>query len=559
MSEPIIEVHGLTVELGHHAPRTVVDDIGFTIRRGERVALVGESGSGKSVTALALMGLLPHGIARARAKLLRVQGRHVDPGQETQMRALRGVEVGMVFQEPMTSLTPVLTIGRQMTEAMVARRGASAAEARRRAVALLDRVGIDRPDMRLGQYPHEFSGGMRQRVMIAMAMMLEPALLIADEPTTALDVTVQARILELLMDVTRESGSGLLLITHDMGVVAEIADRVMVMRQGRIIEAQTVTSLFKAPRETYTRALLAAVPRLDGPGARRPVTAAQPVLRLASVSKVFGHGRSATTAVDNVSFDLHAGETLALVGESGSGKSTLGRVAARLTAPDHGQVLLDGVDVTRLSGSALRMARRPVQVIFQDPYASLDPRFSIERTIAEPMVIAGTIDRPAIKNHVEQLLERVGLGAAAGAKLPHQFSGGQRQRIAIARALATSPRVVIADEPTSALDVTIQADILALLTELQLEKELAMLFVTHDFAVVRRVAHRVAVMRRGRIVEIGPADAILQAPQHPYTRALLAAVPVHDPALRGLRRPEVPEGFAEGSLRQVSAEHWVAQ
>ncbi|HSI40184.1 MAG TPA: ABC transporter ATP-binding protein [Xanthobacteraceae bacterium] len=529
MSEAILEVSGLTVALGRRAPRTLVDDIGFAIGRGERVALVGESGSGKSLTALALLGLLPHGVAHVRARSLRVLGRHIDPAQDAQMRALRGVAIGMVFQEPMTSLNPVLTIGRQMSEAMIARRGAGAREAQDRAIALLDRVGIDRPELRMQQYPHEFSGGMRQRVMIAMAMMLQPALLIADEPTTALDVTVQARILELLVDVTRENGSGLLLITHDMGVVAQIADRVAVMRRGRIVEEQPTADLFRAPRQAYTRALLAAVPRLDGPGADAPASAGRPVLRLAGVSKRFGSGRRATAAVDDVSLEVHAGETLALVGESGSGKSTLARIAARLTAADSGTVVLDGTDITRLSGSALRTARRPVQMIFQDPYASLDPRFSAARAIAEPLRIAGMLDRSAIGRRVEELLVRVGLGTAAGARLPHQFSGGQRQRIAIARALATGPKLVIADEPTSALDVTIQADILALLSELQREQQLALLFITHDLAVVRRIAHRVAVMRQGRIVEIGSADRVLTAPQHPYTQALLAAAPTGDP------------------------------
>ena len=497
-------------------PVPVLDRVGFEIGAGEILALVGESGSGKSMTALAVTGLLP---ARARVTqgAIRFDGQDLLGMSEPDRRRLRGARIGMVFQEPMTALNPVLTIGRQMTEALSEHEGLSAGAARARALAMLGRVGLPGDAPFLKHYPHELSGGMRQRVMIAMAMMLGPALLIADEPTTALDVTVQAQVLRLLCDLVRATGSSLLLITHDMGVVAEVADRVVVLQRGRVVETQRVEILFAAPAQPYTRALLAAVPRLDGPGRAAPAAAAEPILTLEGIVKsyaargLFGAARRAK-AVDDVSLGVGRGETLALVGESGSGKSTLGRAAARLVDVDAGRIVVAGQDLTQVTGRRLRAARSTIQMIFQDPFASLDPRFTLLSSIVEPMLVKHSADRQHARNKAFALMDRVGLPRAMSERLPHEVSGGQRQRVTIARALAAGPSIIVADEPTSALDVSVQAQVLALLAELQADLGLAFLFITHDLAVVRAIAHRVAVMRGGRIVELGPADAVLRVP-----------------------------------------------
>jgi len=468
----------------------------------------------------------------------------------------------MIFQEPMTSLTPVLTIGRQMTEALRVHRGGSPQTARARAIDMLDRVGIPRPVERLGQYPHEFSGGMRQRVMIAMTMALEPRLLIADEPTTALDVTVQAQILDLMRALTQETGTSLLLITHDMGVVAEMADRVVVMNRGAVVESGPVRPLFAHPARDYTRDLLAAVPRLDAPLRAPSAAADRPVLAFSGVSRHFaGRGLfslgAGVTALDDVSLEVMPGETLALVGESGSGKSTLGRIGTRLDMDHAGRVDIDGQDITDLRGAALRRLRGRVQMIFQDPYASLDPLFTTLRTLAEPLRIHRGLTGSALRDCAADLIERVGLTADALDRLPHEFSGGQRQRIAIARALAAQPGVIVADEPTSALDVSVQARAIDLMEDLQEAEGLTYLFVTHDIAVVRRIAHRVAVMRKGRIVEVGPVGAVLDDARHPYTQSLLAAAPVPDPTRARRAHVPLPQG-ADGPLFRVSDAHWVA-
>ena len=538
MSAPLLDVDGLTVAFGR---ALAVDGLSFSVAPGEAVALVGESGSGKSVTALSIMGLLPEGAGRVAGGTIAFEGRDLATVTEAERRRVRGERMGMIFQEPMTSLNPMLTIGRQMTEGLEVHRGAAPREARARAEAMLERVGIDRPADRLRQYPHEFSGGMRQRVMIAMTMALEPRLLIADEPTTALDVTVQAQILDLMRDLARDTGTSLLLITHDMGVVAEIADRVVVMREGRRVEEGAVGPIFAAPRAAYTRELLASVPRIDGSGrtpARRPE--AEPVLRYAGVSRSFG-GRGlfsrggVTHAVREVDLTLRPGETLALVGESGSGKSTLGRIGVGLERADRGSVVVGGQDIARARGRRLRALRSVIQMVFQDPFASLDPRFTVARTLMEPIMIHARVGRREARARASSLLERVGLDASALDRLPHEFSGGQRQRVAVARALGAEPSVIVADEPTSALDVSVQARVLDLLVVLQEERGLAYLFITHDLAVVRRIAHRVAVMRRGEIVEEGTVDDVLERPSHPYTRALIDAAPVPDPSRRAPR------------------------
>ncbi|MET0527667.1 MAG: ABC transporter ATP-binding protein [Microvirga sp.] len=564
MITPLLKVSSLSVAFNHRDPRTVVSKVSFDVGTGETVALVGESGSGKSVTALSIMGLLPQS-ARVTNGAIAFEEHDILSLDEEAQRSLRGNRIGMVFQEPMTSLNPVLSIGRQMTEALEIHRQLNRAAAQKRAIEMLERVGIGNAAARLSQYPHEFSGGMRQRVMIAAVMALEPRLLIADEPTTALDVTVQAQILDLMRTVTREAGTSLLLITHDMGVVAEMADRVVVMRHGRVVETNAVTPLFEAPTEAYTRMLLEAVPRIDGagPAALSQEAPRAPILRLSSISKAFdggGWSRSATRtiALDDVTLEVDRGETVALVGESGSGKSTLGRIAVRLADPDGGRVLVDGEDLTSAKGARLREARSRIQFVFQDPYASLDPRFTIERTLAEPLKVKGSLSGRDVRDRIALLIDRVGLPANAAQRLPHEFSGGQRQRIAIARALAVDPAVIVADEPTSALDVSVQAQILDLFAELQRERGLAILFITHDLAVVRRVAHRVAVMRAGRIVEMGRSADVLDNARHPYTRALLSAAPVPDPLMRERARLTCPPDAPSGPLRPISSHHWIA-
>jgi ABC-type glutathione transport system ATPase component len=543
----------------------VLDRIALDVRQGEILALVGESGSGKSITALAIIGLLPSR-ARITSGAIAFAGSDILALRDTERRRLRGARIGMVFQEPMTSLNPVLTIGRQMSEALVEHGRLSAREVRAKVLAMIERVGLDDGPGLLQRYPHELSGGMRQRVMIAMAMVLEPALLIADEPTTALDVTVQAQILDLLRGLVRAAGASLLLITHDMGVVAETADRVAVMQRGRVVETRDVRDLFDSPRHNYTRALLAAVPRLDGAGPPRRLdsgTKPTPALRLDRISKSYATGglfrsRDPTRAVDEVSLSVMRGETLALVGESGSGKSTVGRAAARLIDVDEGRVIVGGEDLTRIRGARLRASRSTVQMIFQDPFASLDPRFTMLASIAEPMLVRGLSGKTA-SGEAMALMERVGLSRALCDRLPHELSGGQRQRICIARAVAAEPKIIVADEPTSALDVSVQAQVLALLAELQEERGLTFLFITHDLAIVRRIAHRVAVMRGGRLLELGSADAVLRNPQHEYTRALLLAAPIPDPTRRRQAPPPTAPSGLEATWSEFAPGHWVAR
>jgi ABC-type glutathione transport system ATPase component len=565
MAAPLLDVRDLRVAFrtGNGA-REVVHGISFSVAPGESLAIVGESGSGKTATALAIAGLLPKGAACRGS--IGFEGRDLLGLPAAEFRHLRGERLAMVFQEPMTSLNPVLTIERQLTEGPIAHQRATAAEARELAAAMLRRVGLADAEARLRQYPHELSGGMRQRVMIAMAMAMRPVLLIADEPTTALDVTVQAQILDLLRALVAETGSSLVLITHDMGVVAEMADRVLVMRDGQVVEEATTATLFARPSRPYTRALLAAVPKIEdgaAPIASQTVTA-PPVLAAEGLSKTFRSTglfapRDGTRALDDVSLSVMPGESVALVGESGSGKSTLGRALARLVDVDKGAIRIDGEEVTRLTGGRLRRARSKIQLVFQDPYASLDPRFAVARTVAEPILIHGLARGRDASDRVEALLTRVGLDASTANRYPHEFSGGQRQRIAIARALAAEPRIVVADEPTSSLDVSVQAQVLDLLAELREEKGLSLLFISHDLAVVARIANRVAVMRAGRILEVGPTQAVLKQPRHIYTQALLSAVPLPDPTKRRRPRIDLPAGDCPGgSLIEVANGHWVA-
>ena len=546
--------------------KTVVRGLSFEVKAGETVAIVGESGSGKSVTSLSLMRLLDPLVSRIEGEV-ELNGKAILSLSEHEMRHVRGNDVAMIFQEPMTSLNPVFTIGRQISEVLIRHKGMTKGQARDETIRLLEKVRIPNAAGRFDEYPHQFSGGMRQRVMIAMALASKPKLLIADEPTTALDVTIQGQILDLIKTLQEEEGMAVLFITHDMGVVAEIADRTIVMFRGDQVETGDTADIFHRGKHPYTRALLAAVPKLgsmDGHGRplRFPKVDMQtgevgesvevadtveggltPVLsvknlvtRFAIRSGLFGRVTGAVHAVENISFDLFQGETLSLVGESGCGKSTTGRSITRLVEPESGEVSLDGYDVLKLGPTDLRSLRRSVQMIFQDPFSSLNPRMTMGSAVAEPMIKHRIASPSDARRKAADLLERVGLSSTMMDRYPHEFSGGQRQRVAIARALALNPKVIVADESVSALDVSIKAQVCNLLMDLQEQFKIAFLFISHDMAVVERVSHRVAVMYLGEIVEIGPRTQIFANPQHAYTKKLMAAVPVPDPARRGIRR-----------------------
>lgn len=533
---PVLSVQDLTVTVrSNGGMRPLIKGLSFDLKRGETLAIAGESGSGKSITSLSIMGLLPAPAVRPVSGRILLEGRDLLGLPEGEMRKIRGSRIAMIFQEPMTSLNPVMTIGAQLAEALIAHEEMSRAEARSRALAALTAVRISQPERRLSQYPHELSGGMRQRVMIAMALALRPDVLICDEPTTALDVTVQREVLDLLRDLQKEMGTALILITHDMGVVAEMADRVIIMREGAMMEEGEVKSIFASPRRDYTRELLAAVPRMgDGSGApQRPRS--EPVARLSDVQVRFdirgGLLQRVTHrvhAVEHVSFDIFAGETFSLVGESGCGKSTIAKALIGLV-PHEGEILIAGRKLAHMSGQERKAVRRDVQMVFQDPMAALDPRMRVGDLVEEPLVIHGTGDATSRRAWVAELFARVGLPAEAMERYPHEFSGGQRQRICIARALALKPKLIICDESVSALDVSVQARVLALLETLKQEFGIAYLFISHDMAVVENISDRIGVMYLGQIVELGTRAQIFSNPQHPYTRRLIAAVPVPDP------------------------------
>ncbi|MEV6614966.1 ABC transporter ATP-binding protein [Streptomyces sp. NPDC051051] len=541
----LVAVSGLTVgfPVGEGRSLRAVEGLSFELEAGRALGVVGESGSGKSTVAAALLGLHRDTGAEVSGSV-RVADVDVHTAGEPDLRRLRGGLAAMVFQDPLSSLDPYYAIGDQIAEVYrVHRQGVSRRAARARAVEVLDRVGISDAARRARSRPHEFSGGMRQRALIAMALACEPRLLVADEPTTALDVTVQAQILDLLHELRTEDGLGLLLVTHDLGVAAGSVDEVLVMKDGRVVEHGPVASVLTAPQEAYTGALLAAVPRLERRASGTPLPesapisrgtppsdapVAAPLLEVTSLRKEFGTRRRTRTAVDGVDLTLHEGEALGIVGESGSGKTTLGRMIVGLLAPTEG--------VIRHRGDASVRIRRDVQMVFQDPASSLNPRRTIGESVADPLRAAGELPDAEIRGRVRDLLTRVGLDPGAYHRHPHEFSGGQRQRVGIARALASEPRLLVCDEPVSALDVTTQAQIVGLLAELRRELGLSLLFIAHDLAVVRQVSDRVAVMRRGRVVEQGPVDQVYDHPAHPYTRALLAAVPVLAPALAAERR-----------------------
>ncbi|WP_432116525.1 ABC transporter ATP-binding protein [Streptomyces sp. S1] len=545
---PLVDVRDLSVSFARDGGSVrAVDGLSLTLAEGRALALVGESGSGKSTVAGALLGL-HRGTGARVTGTVRVGGVDVATAGPADLRRLRGGIAAMVFQDPLSSLDPYYAVGDQIAEVYRIHAGGSRKAARARAVEVLDRVGIPDAARRSRSRPHEFSGGMRQRALIAMALACEPRLLVADEPTTALDVTVQAQILDLLHELRRETGTALLLVTHDVGVAAESVDEVLVMRDGREVERGPVGTLLGAPSEPYTRTLLSAVPRLDGPVGTPPEKASpegEVLLEAVGLRREFGRGKRAVTAVDDVSLTVRAGETLGVVGESGSGKTTLGRMLVRLLDPTGGRLRYGGAEIGALSDRELRPYRRELQMVFQDPVASLNPRRSVGESIADPLRTAGERDERRIRDRVRELLDRVGLDPDRYEAYPHEFSGGQRQRVGIARALAAEPRIVVCDEPVSALDVTTQAQVTALLAELQAELGLGLVFIAHDLAVVRQVSDRVAVMRDGRIVEQGTVEEVYGTPRDPYTRQLLAAVPSLDPVLAAARREERRERLRE--------------
>ena len=566
---PILEVEHLRVQFtSDSGTTTAVVDESFSIRPGETLALVGESGSGKSVTSLSVMRLVEHGggkIVNGSIKLRCRDGRVVDlrHANKSELQHLRGSEVAMIFQEPMTSLNPVFTVGAQIAESLILHRGMDEKEALKEAVHLLELVRIPDAERISLRFPHQLSGGMRQRVMIAMALACKPQLLIADEPTTALDVTVQAQILALISELQKEIEMAVLFITHDMGVVAQIADRVAVMRYGEIVESGTAQAIFAHPQHPYTQALLSAVPRLGAlkdiehpcffrlidpdngkviePPSDKLPPPGETILEVKNLVKTFpvrtdfwGRPTYVVRACDHVSFDLRAGETLSIVGESGCGKSTTGRAVLRLLDVDSGEVLHRGKSLLRMTRHELQEERRNLQMIFQDPYASLDPRQTVGYSIAEPMMIHNYCSKKEMYDRVALLLKRVGLSPDMANRYPHEFSGGQRQRICIARALSLKPQIIVADECVAALDVSIRAQVVNLMMELQEEMGLSYIFISHDMGVVERISHRVAVMYLGQIVEMGSRRAVLGNPLHPYTQKLLSAVPIADPQERNL-------------------------
>jgi peptide/nickel transport system ATP-binding protein len=527
--DSVLVVDGLTVALPPGADRVhAVERISFAVERGEIACMVGESGSGKSVTAHAIMGLLPKGQLAVTAGRALLEGTDLLALSAGERRRLRGDRMSMIFQEPMTALNPVMRVGEQIEEVLKIHTGLDDRARSRRVLDIMTAVHLPEPERMIGVYPHQLSGGQRQRIMIAAALVLDPVLLIADEPTTALDVTTQAQILKLIKELQQRRGTGVLFITHDFGVVAEIADRVIVMQEGRVVEQGTAAAMLREPRDPYTTMLIRSVPSLTPP-ARAPVTATPVVLETRALSKTYALGgffgsRRLVPAAEDVDLSVRRGETLGVVGESGSGKTTVARCIARLIEPSKGAILIEDKDVARLGTRALRPHRKRVQVVFQDPYRSLNPRRTIGASIVEGPMNYGV--QPAVaRERARSLMRLVGLDPAALVRFPHQFSGGQRQRICIARALAMEPEILIADEAVSALDVSVQAQVLALIDDVRRRFELAVLFITHDLRVAAQICDRIAVMHKGRVVEEGATAALFAAPKDAYTRALLDAAP----------------------------------
>ena len=528
--QPILSVRDLAIELPAGADRPfAVEAVSFDIGRGETLAIVGESGSGKSMSANAVMGLLPHGTRLAQGRAL-IDGIDLFRLDAEALRAMRGRRIGMIFQEPMTALDPLMRVGAQIAEVFEAPGVRTPPERRARALALLGEVGLPDPEQAIQAYPFQLSGGQRQRVMIAMALALDPVLLIADEPTTALDVTTQAQILKLIRDLQKRHGTAVMFITHDFGVVADIADRVVVMRKGRVVETGTTAEVLGNPQHDYTQALIAAIPTGAQQSGEAPSGERRVVLEVAGLTKTYTSSggfmkpQRIVHAVRNVSFDLARGETLGVVGESGSGKSSLGRCLVRLIDPETGSIRIDGQETMGQGAAEMRIWRRRMQMVFQDPYGSLNPRTRVGRIVAEGPIAAGMPVKQALAKAGE-LLATVGLDPSAIDRFPHEFSGGQRQRIGIARALALDPEIIIADEAVSALDVSIQAQVLRLLADLKTRLDLALIFITHDLRVAATICDKVAVMQKGEIVEMGPVAQVFGDPRHDYTRRLIAAIP----------------------------------
>ena len=560
--EDLVSINKLNIEARTRAGTLkVVNDLSFTIKKSETLCVVGESGCGKSVTALSLMSLLPEGILKVSSGDILFDNINLARLSEAELEGIRGNEISMIFQEPMTSLNPLFTVGEQVSEVIRRHKNLNKEKAWASAVELLDAVKIPNPDKRAFDYPFQLSGGQRQRVMIAIALACQPKILIADEPTTALDVTIQAEILALINMLKQETGTAVMFITHDMAVVAQMADRVVVMHPGQKVEEGTVHEIFNNPQHEYTKALLAAVPKLGEMASKKypepmrlvgekkskalkPIVGTnEPLLRVNNLvtrypvkGGVFRRTVARVHAVEDVSFTIMKGKTLSLVGESGCGKSTVGRSLIRLVEPTSGDVNLDGQNILSLNPKDMREARSNIQMVFQDPFASLNPQMMLVDQVAEPLRNYGTVKREVLQEKIGDLFDRVKLPRSFMQRFPHQLSGGQRQRIAIARALALNPKMIIADEAVSALDVSVQAQVLNLMMELQVDLGLSFLFISHDMAVVERVSHDVGVMYLGRLVEIGPRPSIFRNPQHPYTQDLLKAVPIADPDKRKSER-----------------------
>lgn len=549
----------------------VLHNVSLELAERETLGIVGESGSGKSVTARSIMGLLAENAYIHDGSTIHYKDTELLSLDDDEMRTHRGRDIAMIFQDPMTSLNPTMPIGEQITESIVYHDKVSNREGKARALKIMEQVGITDVELRYHQYPHEFSGGMRQRMMIALALALDPDILIADEPTTALDVTIQAQILQLLKDLQKEMGMSILLITHDFGVIASLCDRVIVMKDGYIVEQGKTEEIFNHPQEEYTKMLLAAIPNLRRPKTEKQLAKlarihsgeSRPLLEVRSLKKYFSLGaHRVVKAVDHVSFTIFEGETLGLVGESGSGKSTTGRTLLQLHSADGGEVYYEGFDLNRLRKGQMKSMRKHMQVVFQDPYASLDPRMQIKDIIGEALDIHNLTKSSAERNaRIHELLQLVGLLPEHAKRYPHEFSGGQRQRIGIARALAVDPKFLVLDEPLSALDASIQAQIVDLLEELQEKLSLTYLFIAHDLAMVKQISDRVAVMYQGAIVELADAQELFENPIHPYTKRLLAAIPVPDPdyeSRKGNFEKQEPLELSIEKFVEVSPNHWVA-
>ncbi|MDF2068750.1 ABC transporter ATP-binding protein [Bacillus sp. Cr_A10] len=576
MLETVLKVKDLHISfLTSDKEFEAVRGVSFDVKKGETLGIVGESGSGKSVTARSIMRLLPSPPSLLKNGEIEFLGENLVNKSEKEMESIRGRDISMIFQDPMTSLNPTIRIGKQIAESLIKHQKLSKKEAYKQAVELLKLVGIKNSEERFNQYPHEFSGGMRQRVMIAIALACRPTLLIADEPTTALDVTIQAQILNLMKDMQTRFGTSIILITHDLGVVAGMCDRVAVMKDGEIVETGTTEEIFENPQHAYTKRLLNALPRLDQKKKpKRPplrsigIEEGKPLLDVRSLKQHFNTGKgNVLKAVDDISFFIKPGETLGLVGESGSGKSTTGRAVLRLHEPTDGDILYQGIAINRLNKNELKTMRRHMQMIFQDPYSSLNPRFKVLDIIGQALDIHQlSKNNEERKNRVEELLVMVGLKPEHAMRYPHEFSGGQRQRIGIARALAVEPDFIVCDEPLSALDVSIQAQIVELLEDLQHRLGLTYLFIAHDLSMVKHISDRVAVMYAGKIVELAESEELYSNPLHPYTKSLLAAIPIPDPKIEAKKKRSLMEEnreidryqLSQSELVEVSKEHWVA-